>query len=353
MANPSSQFETDESLIAEINKPLPIGRTLFTYAMNALAFALTGLALLPLFHILLSILRQGLPQLSWQTIASLPAPVGVEGPNGFGNAILGTLIMVAIASAISIPLGLVTGIYLSEFGNNSKLAIAIRFITTVLTGIPSVIVGVFAYAVVVLTKVAIQNGQILFGQQAIDQGTGIPIPGFIGAIANLFSYDINSLSIQVGGFSSLAGGFALSILMLPVVALTTEEALKLVPVPQRLASAALGATRFQTTFKIVVSAALSGITTGVLLAVARAAGETAPLVFTALFSDNWPPGIFDHPPSLSFLFNPTPSLSVLIYNYASSPFPEQTNLAWTASVVLVGLILLLSVSSRLVTRKRL
>ncbi|HAZ46907.1 MAG TPA: phosphate ABC transporter, permease protein PstA, partial [Cyanobacteria bacterium UBA11371] len=158
----------------------------------------------------------------------------------------------------------------------------------------------------------------------------------------IFGYDINTLSIGLGGFSALAGGFALSILMLPVVALTTEEALKLVPISQRLASSALGATRFQTTFKIVVATALPGVTTGILLAVARAAGETAPLVFTALFSDNWPDG----------LFNPTPSLSVLIYNYANSPFPEQNNLAWTASVVLVSLILLISVASRMVTRRR-
>lgn len=342
MTNPSSKLETPESIIAELKKPLPIARTFFTYGMTVLAFALTGLALLPLVEILWSILRQGMPQLSLQSITSLPAPVGVEGPNGFGNAIVGTLIMVGIASAISIPFGLLTGIYLSEFGKNSKTASGIRFITTVLTGIPSVIIGVFAYAVVVVTKIAINNGQIFIGREAVDQGIGVPLPGFLGAIANLFNYDINTLSIGVGGFSALAGGFALSILMLPVVALTTEEALKLVPISQRFASAALGATRFQTTFKIVVSTALSGVTTGILLAVARAAGETAPLVFTALFSDNWPDG----------LFNPTPSLSVLIYNYANSPFPEQNNLAWTASVVLVSLILLISVASRMVTRRR-
>ncbi len=293
----SPSFKQRRSPIEELNSPLPIGRTIFTYAMNFVAFTLTGLALLPLVAILLSILQQGLPQLKLETLTSLPAPVGVEGPNGFGNAILGTLIMIGIASGISIPFGMMTGIYLSEFGKDSKTASAIRFITTVLTGIPSVIIGVFAYAVVVVTK---------------------------------------------GGFSALAGGFALSILMLPVVALTAEEALKLVPTPQRLASAALGANRFQTTFKIAVSAALPGVTTGILLAVARAAGETAPLVFTALFSDNWPDG----------LFNPTSSLSVLIYNYANSPFPEQNALAWTASVVLVSLILALSVLSRMVTRRR-
>lgn len=298
MTKISSHSPPEASQIAEIYTPLPIGRTIFTYGMNLLAFGLTGLALLPLLGILFAILRQGLPKLKWESITSLPAPVGMEGvANGFANAILGTVIMVGIASSISIPFGLMTGIFLSEFGRDSKVASAIRFITTVLTGIPSVIVGVFAYAVVVL---------------------------------------------KMGGFSAMAGGFALSILMLPVIALTTEEALKLVPTSQRLASAGLGANCFQTTFKIVVATALPGVTTGILLAVARAAGETAPLIFTALFSDNWPTGLFD----------PTPSLSVLIFNYASSPFTEQNDLAWTASVVLVSLILVLSVLSRLVTRTR-
>jgi phosphate transport system permease protein len=298
MINRSSKLNNQDLSLDDLNKALPLGRTIFTYGMTIIAFVLTGLALLPLVHILLSILRQGLPQLTWQTLTSLPAPIGVEGiANGFGNAIIGTLMMVGIASAISIPFGLMTGIYLSEFGKDTIISSIIRFITTVLTGIPSVIIGVFAYAVIVLTKKS---------------------------------------------FSAVAGGFALSILMLPVIALTTEESLKLVPLQQRLASAALGANRFQTTFKIVVSHALPGVTTGVLLAVARAAGETAPLIFTALFSDNWPEGFL----------NPTPSLSVLIYNYANSPFPEQNALAWTASVVLVGLIVVLSVLSRLFTRRK-
>jgi phosphate transport system permease protein len=130
--------------------------------------------------------------------------------------------------------------------------------------------------------------------------------------------------------------------MLPIVALTTEEALKLIPNHQRLGSAALGANRLQTTFRVVVAAAIPAITTGVLLAVARAAGETAPLLFTALFSISWPDG----------LFNPTPSLSVLIYNYANSPDLGQNQMAWTAALVLVGLVLCISIISRLATRRR-
>lgn len=289
----------DPSLSAELTQPLPRNRTLFSYGMSAITFALTGLALLPLLAISTQILRLGIPHLSWQVLTSLPAPVGLQGvPNGFANAVVGTLIMVGIASLLSIPFGMMTAIFLSEFGQRSAVSSLIRFIVTILSGVPSIVVGVFAYGVIVL---------------ATKQ------------------------------FSALAGSFALAVIMLPIVVLTTEAALKLVPTSQRLASAALGANRLETTFRIVVTSALPGITTGVLLAVARAAGETAPLLFTALFSQTWPQG----------LFSPTPSLSVLIYNYASSPFVEQNQLAWTASLVLVSIVLLTSILSRLVTRQRL
>lgn len=286
-----------QSLEAELCKPLPTGRKIFNSGMTAIAFTLTGLALLPLLAILIEILRQGIPHLKPEVFVSLPAPVGVQGePNGFGNAIVGTLMIVAIASLLSIPFGMMTGIFLSELGQGTASANFVRFLTTVLTGVPSIIAGVFAYGVIVLTTKE---------------------------------------------FSAIAGGFALSVLMLPVVALTTEQALKLVPTDQRLASAALGASRLQTTFRVVVAAAIPAITTGILLAVARAAGETAPLLFTALYSEVWPEGFF----------SPTPALSVLIYKYASSPFPEQNQMAWTASVVLVGIVLCISIISRLVTRR--
>jgi phosphate transport system permease protein len=191
-----------------------------------------------------------------------------------------------------------TGGFHGEMGVGSKIANAIRFMTVLLSSVPSVIVGVFAYAVIVITTKQ---------------------------------------------FSAIAGGFALAVIMLPIVSLTTEEALKLVPVPYRMGSSALGGTKFQTTFKIILPAALSGITTGVLLAVARAAGETAPLMFTALFSQFWQEG----------LMSPTPSLPVLIYQYASSPFPEQNAIAWTASLVLLLLVLVISMLSRIFTRNRL
>ena len=296
MTTPHSPLDFDE----ELSQPLPIGRTFFNQGMTALAFILTGLALLPLLAILLEILRQGLPQLGLEVMVSLPAPVGMKGvSNGFANAIVGTLILVGIASIISVPFGVMTGILLSEFGKKSAIASAIRFITLILSSVPSIVVGVFAYAVIVLVTKK---------------------------------------------FSAVAGGFALGVVMLPVVALTTEEALKLVPTPVRLASAALGGSRFQTTFRVVVASALPGITTGILLAIARAAGETAPLLLTAMAStQNWPSG----------LFGPTPALSAVIYNYSLSPYPEQQKLAWTASLVLLGMVLMINIVSRLVTSRRL
>jgi phosphate transport system permease protein len=281
----------------DLTKPLSTTRTLFTYGMTAIAFLLTGLALLPLLSILFEILSKGLPQLKWETFTSLPAPVGVEGPNGFGNAILGTMLMVSIAALISVPIGVSTAIYLSEFGKQSPIARIIRFVVAILSAVPSIVVGVFAYGVIVITTKS---------------------------------------------FSALAGSFALSIIMLPIIVLSTEEALKLVPVPQRLASAALGANSMQTTFRIVLAAALPGITTGVLLAIARAAGETAPLLLTALFSQGW----------LEGLTGPVASLPVLIYNYANSASHEQYQLAWSASVILLAMVLITNILSRLISHNR-
>jgi phosphate transport system permease protein len=295
----TSNLTETEFLSRELCQPLSLTRMLFSRGMTGLAFLLTAIALLPLFAIFWEILRQGLGQLSWEVFVSLPAPVGVDDqPNGFANAILGTLLMVGIACLFSLPIGVMTGIFLSEISRNTKIANIIRFITKILSSVPSILIGVFAYGIIVL---------------ATKQ------------------------------FSAVAGGFALGTIMLPIVALTTEEALKLIPQSYRLASAGLGCDRFQTTFRIILPAALPAITTGALLAIARVAGETAPLLFTALSSSNWPDG----------LFNPTPSLSVLIYKYASSPYQEQNAMAWTASLVLLGIVLLSSILSRYFTRKRL
>ncbi len=288
---------------ADLTDPLSPQRSLFSLSMTAIALLLTGCALLPLLSILMEILGRGVPQLRWEVLTSLPAPVGMEGmTNGFANAIIGTLTMVGLAAVFSIPIGMLTAVYLAEFGKQTKLAQIIRFVAKILSAVPSIVVGVFAYGVIV---------------------------------------------VYLKHFSALAGSFALTVIMMPIIALATEEAIKLVPVAQRLASAALGSNALQTTFKVVIPAALPGITTGILLAIARAAGETAPLIFTALFSQNFP-----EPKFPDGLLEPTASLPVLIYNYATSAFPEQNQLAWTASVILLGMVLTVSILSRIITRKR-
>lgn len=286
----------------QLTQPLSPDRRLFSYGMSAIAVVLTGLALLPLLSILFEILRQGLPNLRWEVLTNLPAPIGdTSVVGGFANAIQGTVLMVGLATLMSVPLGILTAIYLAEIGKTNFVAQIVRFVMSILSAVPSIVVGVFAYAVIVLSTI-----------------------------------------LGYRGFSALAGAFALAVIMLPIIVLSTEEALKLVPTPQRLASSALGANSIQTVFKIVLKSALPSITTGVLLAVARVSGETAPLLFTALFSQNW----------VSQVLNPTPSLSVMIYNYASSAFPEQNQLAWSASVVLLSIVIVTNLLSRLITRKR-
>jgi phosphate transport system permease protein len=290
----------DESLVVDdLQKPLSPFRSLFTNGLTGLAIALSAVAILPLFAILFKILQAGLPGLNLEVFTSLPAPIGADPgtPNGFANAIVGTLTMVGLATLGSIPLGILTGVYLSEFARNSKVGGILRFAIVVLSSTPSVIVGVFAYGVLVITTKQ---------------------------------------------FSAVAGALALGVIMLPIIALTTEESLKLIPMSYRLGSSALGGSRFDTVFRIILPAAIAPIMTGALLAVARAAGETAPLMFTALFSQFWQTGLWE----------PTPSLTVLIYSYASSPFPEQNALAWTASLVLIVLVLVTNLLSRFVTRKR-
>ncbi|NTW21505.1 MAG: phosphate ABC transporter permease PstA, partial [Nostocales cyanobacterium W4_Combined_metabat2_030] len=249
-----------------------------------------GLALLPLLSILWEIMSRGAIGFKLEMLFN---PL-IE--NGFANAILGTILMVSIGALLSIPVGIMTGIFLAEFSQSNPITQYVRFVTSIITGVPSIVVGMFAYGVIVLlTK----------------------------------------------GFSAIAGGFALAVIMLPVIVLTTEEALKLIPVSQRLASAALGGTRFQTTFRVIVSSAIPGITTGISLAIARAAGETAPLIFTALFSQNWSDG----------LLSPTASLPVLIFNLYNNPDPAVNQLVWTTSIILLTLVLFFSLLSRLIAKK--
>lgn len=271
-------------------------RTLFSSVMTGVAIVFTLMALIPLFAILIYVFIQGASRLSLDLFTQLPPPPLVKG-GGFGNAIVGTLLMVGIASALSIPFGVAAAIFLSEFARDTKLANTVDFFTNVLSGVPSIVIGVFAYALVVL---------------------------------------------KTGTFSAFAGGVALAVLMLPTIVRTAAEALEAVPRDYRQASVGLGATQFQTVVRIVLPAAIPAIVTGVMLAIARAAGETAPLIFTALFNQYWARGVWE----------PTASLAVLVFNFAIVPYKNQQELAWAGSLVLVAMVLLTSILARWVTKKR-
>jgi phosphate transport system permease protein len=271
-------------------------RTLNSAIMSTVIGGMTVLAMVPLASVLWMLLRYGCERLGPALFTELPPAAGMEG-GGIGNALLGTLVIVAIASLISVPFGILAAVFLSEFGPESRTAIAVRFCAKLLTGLPSILAGVFAYGLVVLTT---------------------------------------------GTFSAPAGGVALAVLMIPTVLLTAEEAIRMVPARMREAAIGMGATRTQMVLFVTLPTALPGILTGVMLAVARAAGETAPLLFTALFSDYW---LTRNP------MEPTPSLAVLIYDFSGSPFANQIEIAWAASLVLVFLVLLLNVGSQVLTRR--
>jgi phosphate transport system permease protein len=275
-------------------------RTLFNSAMTVVAFICGALALLPLLAVLSYVIFKGFSSLSFSVFTELP-PAPLRKGGGFGNAILGTLLMVGIGAIISIPFGVLAAIYLTEF-SSTKVARWVRFATNILSGVPSIIAGVFAYGIVVLTLV----------------------------------------KLNLGSYSAFGGGFALAILMLPTIVRTTDEALQLVSQDLRQASVGLGATKFQTVTQVVLPAALPAIVTGSTLAIARASGETAPLLFTALFSSFWPSG----------LFQPTASLAVLVYNFAISPFQNWQSLAWAASLILVLMVLITSIIARWATRQK-
>lgn len=277
-------------------------RALVNRLLNVVCVALALLTFVPLASILILLLHKGLPLLDWSVFTELPPAAGQTG-GGFGNAVVGTLIMVGISVGIATPFGVLSAIYVNEYAPGARLSHAVRFVAKLLTGIPSIISGVFAYAVFVLAKN--QFGQPL-------------------------------------GFSAMAGGFALAILILPTIMITAEQALLGVPRAFREASYGLGATNFQTIWRIVLPDALPAIMTGVMLAVARAAGETAPLLFTALFSQYW----------VESLMKPTASLSVLIFNFSSSPDKHLIAMAWTASLVLVILVTIANVTAQIVFRKK-
>jgi phosphate transport system permease protein len=280
----------------DLERRLRKPRTLFSAVLSLIAGVMTVIAMVPLFSVLGMLIWRGGQRLSLALFTDLPPAAGMAG-GGIGNALLGTLLMVGIASLISVPVGIMAALYLGEFGSESKTASLVRFTAKVLSGLPSVLAGLFAYALVVVT---------------------------------------------MGKYSAPAGGIALAILMLPTVLLTAEQAIKMVPQRMREAAIGMGATPTQVAWNVVLPTAMPGILTGVMLAVARAAGETAPLLFTALFSDYWLTGN---------LLEPTASLAVLIFDFSSSPFPNQIEIAWAASLVLVVLVLLANVAAQLWTAR--
>ncbi len=277
-----------------------LNRNIFNNILTFTTAIFSFVSVLPLILVLSYVLIKGGSQINLSLITQLPEPPGDDlvSAGGIGNAILGTFIVTTIASIIAIPMGVGGGIYLAEYSNGGWFSRFIRFGTNVLSGVPSIIAGVCVYGVIVSTK-------IIFG----------------------------------ANFSGIAGGIALSILMLPTVIKTTDEGLKLVSDDLRKGALGVGASKFITISRITLPTAFTPIATGIVLAIARAAGETAPLIFTALFSFYWPSGS-------QALFNPIASLSVLIYNFALEPYEAQNQLAWAASFVLVMLILLTNLFSR-------
>jgi phosphate transport system permease protein len=252
------------------------------------------IAILPLFLIVYYILRQGLQVINWEFFISMPKPVG-EGGGGILNALVGTLILLIIAFVLSTPIGIAAGIFASEY-KGSPVANFIRLSVEILQGVPSIVIGIIAYIWVV---------------------------------------------VPMGKFSALAGGISLSIMMLPMVVKSTEETLNLIPFSLKESSLALGVPYHKTILKVVLPAGLSGIITGVLLGIARIAGETAPLLFTA----------FGNPFFNTNILKPIDALSLTIFNYATSPYAEWHEIAWGASSVLVIFVLILNIVTRLIVKK--
>jgi len=277
-------------------KPNPIKRKIVSGLLNTGIFLGTAIAIFAFSSILFSLIAKGSSRFDFAAFTELPPPP-LESDGGFGNAITGTLLMVAIGAGLSAPIGLGAAIYLVEFGQNKLLSQWVRFFNGVLSGVPSILCGLFAYGLVVLTS---------------------------------------------GTFSAIAGGVALAVVMLPTITRTSEEALKAVAPELREAAIAIGASPIQATTLMIIPAATPAIVTGLVLAIARATGETAPLLFTALFSQY----------GFNGLWKPVASMSVLIYNFALSPYPNDQALAWTAALVVVTLILSISIAARFLTRDR-
>jgi phosphate transport system permease protein len=282
--------------IPDLRRSISDRRAIWNMILTVGVWIVAILASIPLFSVLYMLISRGGARFSLDLFTQLP-PAGFMPGGGFGNAIVGTLVMVLIASLISVPLGILGGVFLGVLSPDSKLAAVTRFLAKTLTGFPSILAGVFVYAWLVLA---------------------------------------------MRTYSAIAGGVALAVLMLPTIILTAEQAVRMVPQRMKDAAYGMGCTETQTIWKVVLPTGLPGILTGVMLAIAGAAGESAPLLFTALFSNFW----------ISSLREPTASLSILIYNFSGMPFENQIQLAWAASLVLVLIVLVFNILSRIVGRPR-
>ncbi len=273
----------------------PAFRRLVSAGMSFLTGLSAILVVLPLGLVFAFLLYQGVSALNLDFFTRLPKPVGEPG-GGMANAIVGSLILIGLAVCLALPLGVLGGVYLAE-SRDPRVPWLVRFTADVLSGVPSIVIGIFAYTVIVL---------------------------------------------PMRRFSALAGGFALGIIMLPIVVRTTEELVRLVPASLREAALALGIPEWKVILRVVLPAARAGIITGVMVAVARVAGETAPLLFTAFGNRFWHTG----------LDQPIAALPIQIYAYAIAPFDDWHRQAWAGSLVLIAMILVLSVVARIVTRGR-
>jgi phosphate transport system permease protein len=271
-------------------------RKAFGSLMTSLVVGCAVLAALPLFSILWTVITNGIIHFNFNVFTELPPPPMVKG-GGFRNALIGSFFVLILASSLSVPFGILVAVYVSEFARDSQFSKFVRLGINVLSGVPSIVAGLFSYGVVVLA---------------------------------------------MGSFSAWAGGVALAVLMLPIVERTAEEGLKSIPPDIRQGAIGLGATNFQTISQIVLPSALPFIATGVTLSLARAIGETAPLLFTALFNQ------FD----AKSLSDPTATLSVLIYNFSTSPFKNQKELAWVAALLVLAIILVISIVARRIAKRQ-
>ena len=270
-------------------------RHLTSRVMTVLIVVLSFTAVLALVLILGNLLVKGASSLDWAFFTKSPVPAGQSG-GGVANAIAGTILIVGLAVLIGVPVGVGAGMYLAEYGAG-RLGFALRFVADVLNGTPSIVIGIVGWTFIVKPS---------------------------------------------GGYSALAGSIALAILMIPMLARTTEEMVRLVPHSLREAALALGYPRWRTSLKVVARTALGGIVTGCLVGIARVAGETAPLLFTALGNLNFTTSVTQ----------PMQTLSLQIYVYATGPFDEWHRLAWASALVLMGLVLVISLTARWVTRAR-